>query len=169
MSEAGEAVVVITTGGTFDKVYFDAASAYRVGDPQAVPILEQARVGLPWRVIPLLAKDSLEMTDADRECIREAIAATPERRVVITHGTDTLVNTARFLGDGGGRTVCLVGAMQPARMRETDASFNLGFALAAVQLLPPGVHITMNGRVLAPETARKNRSAGRFDVGPRGD
>jgi len=168
MSNAFADVLVVSTGGTFDKVYFDAASAFRVGAAQAGPILEQARVGVPWRLVSLLAKDSLEMSDADRRVIREAIEAAPERRIIVTHGTDTLVETARFLGDGAGRTVCLVGAMQPARMRETDAPFHLGFALAAVQLLPSGVYITMNGQVLTPGNARKDRRAGRFEADPGG-
>ena len=156
-------VHIFTTGGTIDKVYFDAKSTYQVGEPQIGELLAEANVGVPFRVTSLLRKDSLELDDADRALIAQRVAAAEETRVLITHGTDTMVETARALLDVSGKTVVLVGAMQPARLRVSDAFFNIGFAFAAVQHLPPGVYIAMNGRVFDPRTARKNVAAHRFE------
>ena len=156
-------VHIFTTGGTIDKVYFDAKSTYQVGEPQIGELLAEANVGVPFRVTSLLRKDSLELDDADRALIAQRVAAAEETRVLITHGTDTMVETARALLDVSGKAVVLVGAMQPARLRVSDAFFNIGFAFAAVQLLPPGVYIAMNGRVFDPRTARKNVAEHRFE------
>ncbi len=156
-------VRIITTGGTIDKVYFDAKSSFQVGEPQIAELLAEANVGAPFAVTPLLRKDSLELDDADRSLIAEQVAAAAETRVLITHGTDTMVETARALLGVEGKTVVLVGAMQPARLRVSDAFFNIGFAFAAVQLLPPGVYVAMNGRVFDPRSARKNVAAHRFE------
>jgi len=156
-------IVVVTTGGTLDKVYFDAKSEFQVGEPCAGAVLEEARVTVPWRQVECLRKDSLEMTAADRDVLRACIEAQPEPRVVVTHGTDTMPETAEALRCLDGRTVVLTGALAPARMRESDAPFNLGFALAAVQLLDPGVYVAIQGRVFAAGTVRKDRRTGRFE------
>jgi L-asparaginase len=162
-TERVEPLLFVTCGGTIDKVYFDAKSEFEVGSPQVAGLLEEANVSVPCRILPVLRKDSLEMTDADREAIREAIAAQPERLVVVTHGTDTMIQTARVLSGLEGRTIVLTGSMQPARFRVSDAEFNLGTAVAAVQLLPSGVYVAMNGRVFDPARARKNVEANRFE------
>jgi len=154
---------ILTTGGTIDKVYFDAKSAYQVGEPEIGRLLSEANVTCPVAVTPLLRKDSLELTDADRTLIARAVSEAAETRLLITHGTDTMVDTARELAGIGGKTVVLVGAMQPARLRASDAEFNIGFALAAVQLLPPGIYIAMNGHVFDPATTRKNVAEQRFE------
>ncbi len=159
-----EFVQVFTTGGTIDKIYYDAKDDYTVGEPQIGRLLEEARVNFPYAVEALLQKDSLEMTDADRARIRAAVAATPARRVLITHGTDTMVETARVLEGIPGKTVVLVGAMQPARFLGSDAEFNIGYAVAAVQLLEPGVYIAMNGQVFRSGRVRKNRERLRFEA-----
>jgi L-asparaginase len=156
-------VRIITTGGTIDKVYFDAKSSYQVGEPQIGELLSEAGVTCPYEVTPLLRKDSLELDDADRALIASEVAATPESRVLITHGTDTMVETARALLEVPDKTVVLVGAMQPARLRVSDAFFNIGFAFAAVQLLPHGIYLAMNGRVFDPRTTHKNVAAARFE------
>ncbi|WP_457632229.1 asparaginase domain-containing protein [Oceanithermus desulfurans] len=161
-----EFVQVFTTGGTIDKVYYDAKDDYTVGDPQIGKLLEEARVNFPYAIEALFKKDSLQMSEADRARIRAAVAATPARRVLITHGTDTMVETARALVGVPGKTVVLVGAMQPARFLGSDAEFNIGYAVAAVQLLPPGVYIAMNGQVFTPERVRKNRERLRFEAAP---
>jgi len=158
-------VRIFTTGGTIDKVYFDAKSDYQVGEPQIDQLLAEANVTCAYAVTPLLRKDSLELDAADRALIAERVAAASENRVLITHGTDTMVETARALLGIAGKTVVLVGAMQPARLRVSDAFFNIGFALAAVQLLPPGVYLAMNGRVFDPLTTRKNDAKNRFESG----
>ena len=158
-----EFVQIFTTGGTIDKIYYDAKDDYTVGDPQIGKLLEEARVNFPYAVEVLLKKDSLEMTAADRERIRAAVAASPARRVLITHGTDTMTDTAAALLGIPDKTIVLVGAMQPARFLGSDAEFNIGFAAAAVQLLEPGVYVAMNGQVFEAPHVRKNVAARRFE------
>lgn len=160
-------IKIFTTGGTFDKVYFDALSEFRFGDTIVGELLIEANVGFEYDVETLLQKDSLDLDAADRELIRRAVEGVDEDRIVITHGTDTMVETARALAGIDGKTVVLFGAMQPARMRYSDAMYNLGVATAAAQLLPPGVHVAMHGQVFAPDKVRKNRERGRFE--PLGD
>jgi len=157
-------IEIITTGGTIDKVYFDAKSTYEVGEPQIVEMLREANLTLEVKVASLLRKDSLEMTDADRELIREAVVASPATQVVITHGTDTMIATGCALQGIPGKTIVLTGSMQPARFRATDAAFNIAGALIAVQTLPEGVHIVMNGRIFDPRRARKNVAENRFEA-----
>jgi L-asparaginase len=156
----------ITTGGTIDKVYFDAMSDYRVGPPPIAEILRDAHVTFEFDVEMVLAKDSLDLTDADRRLICDRVAASACQRIVVTHGTDTMVTTARCLKAVPGKTIVLTGSMQPARFRNTDALFNLGTAIAAVQTLPPGVYLAMNGRIFDPDRARKNREKGCFEAQP---
>jgi L-asparaginase len=151
-----------TTGGTIDKIYHDANSEFAVGDSLLPELLEEANVTVPWRVTGLLRKDSLELTDADRRTLRDAVAACPEQRVIVTHGTDTMAESAAALNGIPGKTIVLFGAMQPARMRRSDAVFNLGFAMAAAGLLSPGVYVAMNGEVFEAGRVRKNTEAGRF-------
>lgn len=157
---------ILTTGGTIDKTYFDAKSEYEVGDPQIIDILREANVSIAYDVEILLRKDSLDLTDEDRALIHERVAALNERRVLITHGTDTMVDTALALRDLPGKTIVLVGSLSPAQFKDSDAVFNIGFAVAAVQILPPGVYIAMNGRVFDPLRVRKNREANRFEPQP---
>ena len=153
---------IFTTGGTIDKVYFDALSEYQVGEGALAEILGQAGVTLAYQITPLLRKDSLELTDADRADIRGAVAGSAARHILITHGTDTMVLTARALADVADKTIVLTGAMQPHALKGSDAPFNVGFALAAAQALPAGVYIAMNGRILDPATAVKDRANHRF-------
>lgn len=159
-------IQIITTGGTIDKLYFDAQSEFQVGDPQVVEVLREAHVTIPYAVRQLMRKDSLDLTDADRRLIRETIAAAPHRHFVVTHGTDTMLDTARVLQTLGDKTIVLTGAMQPARFRFTDAVFNIGCAVMAVQLLPPGVYVAMNGRIFDPRRTVKNRQQNRFESQP---
>lgn len=146
----------ITTGGTIDKVYFDAKSEYQVGPPQVAELLREANVTFEHEIESVLHKDSLDLTDADRELIRQKVAADSAPRIVVTHGTDTMIQTARALQGISGKTIVLTGSMQPARFAVTDAAFNLGVAVAAAQTLPPGVYIAMNGRIFDPRRSRKN-------------
>ena len=154
---------IFPTGGTFDKVYFDASSEFHIGEPMVPAMLEEANVSFDYNIESLLKKDSLEMNDADRELIRDAVAGVDNDKILITHGTDSMVQTARTLLGLHDKTIVLLGAMQPARMRYSDAMFNLGFACAAVQLLPRGVHLAMNGHIFDPRHAAKNRTLGRFE------
>lgn len=157
-------MLVLTTGGTIDKVYFDASSEYEVGEPTVPHVFREAGVALPWRLESVFRKDSLEMTDEDRAVIRHHCGDAPESRILITHGTDTMCETAEFLTDVAGKTIVLTGALAPARFRVTDAVFNLGLALGAVQSMPPGVYIAMNGTVFNAGEVRKNREAGKFEA-----
>jgi L-asparaginase len=154
---------IFTTGGTIDKVYFDAKSTFEVGDPQIEEVLREANLAIDYLVTSLMRKDSLELTDADRSMIRAAVEKTLSQQIVITHGTDTMINTAKNLGAIPGKTIVLTGAMQPARFRFTDAVFNIASAMMAAQTLPAGVYIAMNGRIFDPRTARKNVALNRFE------
>jgi L-asparaginase len=156
-------VLILTTGGTIDKVYFDELSRYEVGDSLVGRLLETARVTLPFRIEELMRKDSLELTDADRELIVRRVEAAETSHVVITHGTDTMTETAAALAHVAGKTVVLTGALAPARFNETDAVFNLGMAFAAAQFAPPGVYIAVNGTIFPGTGVRKDRERGRFE------
>ncbi|NUS38979.1 MAG: asparaginase [Lysobacter sp.] len=157
-------LLIVTTGGTIDKVYFDDKSDYQVGDPQIGRILEELGVAFRFRVIPIMRKDSLHIEAADRELLRATIAAQEEAHVLVTHGTDTMIDTARVLASIADKTIVLTGALNPARFRGSDAEFNIGTAVGAVQSLPPGVFIAMNGRVWDPGKVRKNVAANRFEA-----
>jgi L-asparaginase len=155
-------VFVLTTGGTIDKTYFDALSEYQIGDSVARKLLEVARVAYPFRIVEILRRDSLDLSDEDRKVVRAVVESLDTSRVIITHGTDTMSDTARALSGLGGKTIVLTGALSPARFVESDASFNLGMAFAAVQIAAPGVYVTMSGQVFSAHSVRKDRAAGRF-------
>ena len=157
-------LLIVTTGGTIDKIYFDDKSDYQIGDPQIGRILEELGVAFRFSVIPILRKDSLHLNDGDRELLRATIAAQPARHVLVTHGTDTMVETAKVLATIADKTIVLTGALNPARFRGSDAEFNIGTAVGAVQSLPPGVYIAMNGRIWDPSKVRKNVAANRFEA-----
>jgi L-asparaginase len=155
---------IITTGGTIDKVYFDALSTHQIGAPQIVAVLAEANIAFDYILEEACRKDSLELTDDDRAEIRKRIVASPERYIVITHGTDTMTETAKCLEGIADKVIVFTGAMAPARFRSTDAVFNIGTAIAAVQVAQPGVYIAMNGRIFAAASARKNRNKGQFET-----
>ena len=157
-----DSILIVTTGGTIDKVYFDAKSEFEVGDSVVGRLLAQAHVRQPHEILPLMRKDSLEIDDADRAAIRAAIAGRPETRIVVTHGTDTMTDTARALEGLTDRTIVLTGALSPARFAESDAVFNVGMAFGAVQSLPAGVYICMNGQVFEAARVVKDRSKNAF-------
>ena len=154
----------ITTGGTIDKVYFDALSQFEIGDSQIKHILTEGLADFDYDVVPLLQKDSLDMTAEDRTKLRDVIAADEAERFVITHGTDTMPETAEVLADLEGKTIVLTGSLSPARFKSTDAIFNVGMAVAAVQVAVPGVYIAMSGQVFSAGKVRKNRAENRFET-----
>ena len=158
-----EKLRIFTTGGTIDKIYFDAKSEYEVGEPQIGEILREMGVGFPFEITSLMRKDSLDMTDADRALIRDAVAKDLARHVLITHGTDTMTDTAAALQGIPDKTIVLTGALNPARFRGSDAIFNIGGAVTVCQNLPAGVYIVMNGRVFDARKVRKNRDKNRFE------
>ena len=156
-------ILVLTTGGTIDKNYFDALSEYQIVESGIPALLKEARVALPFRVVEVCRKDSLELTDEDRAVIAKTAHDAPELRIVITHGTDTMTETAKVLDrEAPGKTIVLTGALTPARFAETDAPFNLGMAFAAAQTATPGVWIAMSGQVFDGLKVKKDRDAGRF-------
>lgn len=156
-------VKIFTTGGTIDKIYFDAKSDYKVGTPQIGEILQEANVTADYDMVSLFSKDSLDITDEDRALIVSHVEKETCRRILITHGTDTMADTARALHHIKDKTIVLVGSLSPARFKNSDAIFNIGFAMGALQGLPNGVYIAMNGRVFEAEHVRKNREMNRFE------
>ncbi len=162
MSNEASPILVLTTGGTIDKTYFDALSTFQVGESQVTHLLEMAGVVVPFHVSELMRKDSLELVDEDLELIARAVTNAEATRIIITHGTDTMTKTAAHLKAVAGKTVVFVGALVPARFREGDAVFNLGMAFATVQIAPPGVYITMNGTVFKAGEVVKDRSRNAF-------
>ncbi len=156
-------IEIITTGGTIDKIYFDAKSSFEIGEPQIGDVLREANLTVDYQVTPLLRKDSLDIDDADRELIKNAVMKSSVEKIVITHGTDTMIKTAKYLLGITGKTIVLTGAMQPARFRYTDAIYNIASALTSVQILPEGVWIAMNGQLFDPEKSWKNVEMNRFE------
>jgi len=154
----------ITTGGTIDKIYFDDLSQFEVGESQMQHILAEGLVGFEFEIVPLMHKDSLEVDDNDRKLLHDYIEKDAASLFVITHGTDSMAQTAEALRDLEGRTIVLTGALTPARFRTTDAMFNIGMAVAAAQTAKPGVYIAMSGQVFEAGTVQKNRAENRFET-----
>ena len=157
-------IKIFTTGGSLDKFYSTLESDFIVGDPQAATILRDANVTFEFEVESLLKKDSLQITDDDRTIILERVSRDPNRLIVLTHGTDTMIDTAKLLTQIRGKTIVLTGAMQPAAFKTTDAYFNLGGAIIAVQTLPEGVYLVMNGKVFDPNRSIKNVGKNSFEI-----
>ncbi len=156
-------IIIFTTGGTIDKIYFDQKSDYQVGDPQASGVLERANVVLDYEVESIIKKDSLDITDTDRELIRQKVESSPFESFFFFFGTDTMIDTAKVLNNISGKTIVMTGSMYPAQFRDSDAVFNIGCAVTAAQILAPGVYIVMNGRIFNPHQARKNVEMNRFE------
>jgi L-asparaginase len=162
-SKTMQKILILTTGGTIDKVYFDAKSAYEVGPPNIEIVLREMDLSVDYSVRSLIRKDSLDLTDEDREIILQAVLHADEERILITHGTDTMVQTAHYLAEALGKTIVLTGALAPALFKKTDAVFNIGCALAAVQTLPSGVYIAMNGAIFPHNRVKKNLQKNKFE------
>ncbi len=155
---------IFVTGGTFDKEYNELTGTLFFQDTHVSEMLRLARCLLDVEIRTLMMLDSLEMTDDDRRIISEHCKSALESRILITHGTDTMVETAVRLGrEVAGKTIVLTGAMVPYKFGSSDGLFNLGSALAFVQTLPPGVYIAMNGRCFPWDRVHKNREKGIFE------
>ena len=154
----------VTTGGTIDKIYFDDMSQFEVGESVIKHILTEGLVDFDYDVVSMFRKDSLELTDDDRRQLKEYIEADDADRFVISHGTDTMVETADTLQGISGKTIVLTGALSPARFKTSDAVFNVGMAVAAVQALGPGVYLAMNGMLFEAGNVRKNRDKNCFEA-----
>ena len=160
-------IKIFVTGGTFDKEYNELTGSLFFKETHLPEMLRLGRCRLDVTVTPLMMIDSLDMTDADRALIVERCREAAESRVLITHGTDTMVDTARALAAafaGAGRTIVLTGAMIPYAFGSSDGLFNLGSALSFAQVLPPGVYVAMNGRYFSWDNVRKNRETGVFEA-----
>ncbi|HNQ81939.1 MAG: asparaginase domain-containing protein [Acidobacteriota bacterium] len=161
------AIRVFITGGTFDKEYNELTGSLYFKDTHLSEMLKLGRCRLNLEIRTLMMIDSLEMTEADRLIIADNCRAVPEDRIVVTHGTDTMVETARFLAERvEGKTIVLTGAMIPYKFGSSDGMFNLGSSLAFVQTLPPGVYISMNGRCFPWNRVRKDKRMGEFVDAP---
>jgi len=159
-----EAIRLIVTGGTFDKYYDEIKGELSFKESHVPEILKRARVTVPVKVELNQLIDSLQMQDANRMSVLSACEGSAERRIIITHGTDTMTATASLLGKAGlPKTIVLTGAMVPYKVLDSDALFNFGTAFSAVQLLSEGVYIVMNGRVFAWNNVRKNKAIGVFE------
>lgn len=156
-------LAIFTTGGTIDKVYFDAKSEYEVGEPNVEVVLGELNLAIEYSITSLMRKDSLELDDNDRSIIAKAVENTVESIILVTHGTDTMVDTAKCLTHIKNKTVVFTGALEPALFKTSDAMFNIGCALGAVQALPHGIYIAMNGKVFSAENVRKNIEKNRFE------
>lgn len=155
---------VLVTGGTFDKEYNELNGALFFKDTHVPEMLGLGRCGLDLEVTRLMLIDSIDMTDADRARILASCTEAGDERIVVTHGTDTMEETARYLGERvRDQTVVLTGAMVPYTFGSSDGLFNLGSALAFAQALPHGVYVVMNGRSFDWHNVRKNRATGRFE------
>jgi len=158
------AIRILVTGGTFDKEYDELAGRLYFKDTHIQEMLRLGRCRVPVAVETVVMVDSLDMTDADRARIAGACRRAPEDRIVITHGTDTMVETAAVLAAAAtGKSIVLTGAMVPWAFGSSDGLFNLGSALSFVQMLPPGVYVAMNGRSFSWDEVRKDREHGIFE------
>jgi L-asparaginase len=158
---------ILVTGGTFDKEYDEIDGQLHFQSTHLPAMLEHGRCRLEVRVRTVMMVDSLEMTESDREAILGQCKQSREEKIVVTHGTDTMAETAAFLArglEGTGKTVVLTGAMIPWAFGSSDGLFNLGSALSFVQVLPPGVYVAMNGRYFPWDNVRKNRDRGVFEA-----
>lgn len=162
--KSNEAIRILITGGTIDKEYDPLTGELTFSKSHLSNMLNQVRCKVRVILEEVMLKDSLQMMDEDRMEILKRCNESPEGKIIVTHGTDTMVETARVLGDRArGKTVVLVGAMIPYAFGASDALFNLGCAFSAVQALQPGVYITMNGRIFHWDNVRKNRESGVFE------
>ena len=159
---------ILVTGGTFDKEYNELTGSLAFKDTHLAEMLRLGRCRLDVSIRTLMMIDSLDMSDADRALIVEQCRGAAESQIVITHGTDTMVDTARALGAAfpadGAKTIVLTGAMVPYAFGSSDGLFNLGSALSFAQVLQPGIYIAMNGRCFAWNSVRKNRETGIFEA-----
>jgi L-asparaginase len=154
---------ICTTGGTVDKIYFDALSEFQIGDPVVGGVLEIMNVGFEVSVDELMRLDSLDMTDKHRQIIQQRVGDSDAEHILIMHGTDGMVETASWLGETANKKIIFTGAMQPAAFSDTDAVFNIGCAVGAIQVVEAGVYIAMNGQIFAADKVVKNRAGQRFE------
>jgi len=156
-------IKIYTTGGTIDKIHTGKQSTYEVGAPQIVEILQNSNVILDYEIESIIKKDSLDFTNEDRELIYMKVKSDISNNILITHGTDTMIKTAKILKNITKKTIVFTGSMYPAKYQRYEAVLNIGCAITASQILDPGVYIAMNGRIFDPHNSRKNVNLNRFE------
>ncbi len=156
-------IVFYTAGGTIDKIYFDAKSKYEVGESILEEILREGNASFDYENKVIMQKDSLDLTEEDRNIIYSILDSEPNRHIILTHGTDTMVTTAQKLSNIKNKIIVITGSMAPARFRSSDAGFNIACAITAVQILGDGVYIAMNGKIFTPDNVWKNVEKGLFE------
>jgi L-asparaginase len=157
-------ILFIQTGGTIDKDYPKNIKGYafEIGEPAVKRILEKIKPGFEYEIVTVFQKDSQEITDDDRQKIFELCSNSAFDKIIITHGTDTMTETAKYLSQAVNKTIVLTGAFKPERFKDSDAEFNIGAAIGAIQFLKNGVYIAMNGEVIIHNKVKRNNSDGRF-------
>lgn len=158
-------ILFIQTGGTIDKDYPKNTKGYafEITEPAIQRILAKISLSFEYKIIPLLRKDSLDLTAADRATIYQACVNSDSNKIIITHGTDTMIETAEVLFGMEGKTVVITGAMKPQKFTDSDADFNLGIAIGAINVLPVGIYIAMNGCIFEYDKVVRNESSGKFE------
>lgn len=157
-------IVFIQTGGTIDKDYprKDRGYAFEIGEPAVERIMQKVHPSFDYKVVSILKKDSLDITDNDREEIHKACLKADSKRILITHGTDTMIETAKKLSTIKNKVIILTGAIKPERFSDSDASFNVGTAIGALNVLDKGVYIAMNGRIYPWNEVERTKENGQF-------
>jgi L-asparaginase len=157
-------IVFIQTGGTIDKDYPKAEKGYafEITEPAVKRILQKTNPNFEYEIIPLLKKDSLDITDEDRNKIHQTCQKTNNNKIIITHGTDTIIQTAKKLTDIKNKTIILTGATKPEKFTDSDAQFNVGTAIGAINVLGNGVYIAMNGRIYPWNKVKRDSKTGQF-------
>lgn len=151
-----------TTGGTIDKIYFDQKNKYEVGAPYIKVLMKELKINFDYEIDSVFRKDSLDITDKDRKLLFSKIQSDPSQHIIVTHGTDTMIDTAKKLTAIKNKVIVLTGAIEPAKFKTSDAVFNIGCAVAAVQSLKKGVYIVMNGTIFKPDNVIKDLKKGQF-------
>ncbi len=157
-------IVFVQTGGTIDKDYPKTKKGYafEIAEPAVKRILQKVNPNFDFEIITLLKKDSLDITEEDRKKIHEACQKADSDKIVVTHGTDTIIETAKKLSDIKNKVVVLTGAMRPEKFSDSDASFNVGTAIGAINVLENGVYIAMNGRIYPWHDVKRSSKTGQF-------
>ena len=157
-------IAFIQTGGTIDKDYPKATGGYpfEIAEPAVKRILQRVNLNFDWEIISILRKDSQDITEEDRQKIRDACENNAADKIIVTHGTDTMIETAEKLSNLKDKVIVLTGAMKPEKFADSDASFNLGVAVGAINILEQGVYIAMNGKVYPWNKVKRNSQTGQF-------
>ncbi len=159
-------VTFVTTGGTIDKDYASCAGTYNfeISEPSVKRIVCRISPKFEYEIIPVLKKDSLDMDDGDRQLIYDACKDAKNNKIIITHGTDTMVETAKKLSELKNKAIILVGASKPEKFKDSDAPINIGVAIGGINVLDSGIYIAMNGRIFQWDNVRKNKMTGEFET-----